>query len=69
MRNPKRIYKFCNQLAEIWVTKCPDWRFGQFIVNVLGECDKDPFFYEENEMMEHIKKYFGIDDVEDTYEE
>lgn len=37
MRDPNRIYKFCNELANIWVTKCPDWRFGQLMMNVLGK--------------------------------
>lgn len=64
MRDPNRIYKFCNQLAEIWVTKCPDWRFGQLVLNVLqsNEVDKHiPFYIEDNEMMEHIKKYFKME--------
>lgn len=54
MRNPDRIYKFCNELANIWATKCPDWRFGQLMMNVLGEMQaggRDPFFPEEEEMM------------------
>ena len=62
MRDPKRIYDFCNKLATIWATECPDWRFGQLIVNVLGTCKRDPFFYEENEMLEVFEKYFGIGD-------
>ena len=65
MRNPDRIYKFCNELANIWVTKCPDWRFGQLMMNVLGEMQaggRDPFFPEEEEMMKFFKKYFHIED-------
>ena len=61
MRNPDRIYKFCNQLAEIWQTKVPDWRFGQLICNVLGQMQAegiDPFFPEEDKMIEYFKKYF-----------
>ena len=59
MRNPKRIREFCNQLADIWEGQCPDWRFGQLIVNVI---DRDPFYMEEDEMMEVFKKYFHLDD-------
>ena len=55
MRDPKRIRKFCNQLADIWESRCPDWRFGQLIMNVLTE---DPFYIEDDEMMEIIKRYF-----------
>ena len=60
MRNPDRIDKFCNELAEIW-KKVPDWRFGQLISNVLGKMQsegRDPFFPEENEMIEYFRNYF-----------
>ena len=59
MRDPKRIRKFCNQLADIWESQCPDCRFGQLIMNVLT---KDPFYIEDDEMMEIFKKYFHLDD-------
>lgn len=65
MRNPNRIHKFCNELANIWATECPDWRFGQLMMNVLGEMQaggRDPFFPEEEEMMKFFKKYFHIED-------
>lgn len=65
MRDINRIYKFCNQLATIWATECPDLRFGQLMVNILGKMQsegRDPFFTEEKEMMDYIKKYFGMED-------
>ena len=62
MRDPKRIYDFCNRLAKIWATKCPDWRFGQLVVNVYGTSSRDPFFYEEKETMELFEKFFDIKD-------
>lgn len=59
MRDPKRIRKFCSRLAAAW--EClPDWRFGQLMMNVLGEMSyggRDPFFPEEDEMIEYIEKY------------
>lgn len=61
MRDPNRIYKFCSQLAEIWATKCPDWRFGQLVLNIMesSEVNKHiPFYIEDDEMMEYIKQYF-----------
>ena len=61
MRNPNRIYKFCNELATIWHDNCPDWRFGQLMSNVLCSMaaeGRDPFFPEEDEMIEYFKKYF-----------
>ena len=64
MRDPKRIDKFCVELAEYW-KKVPDWRFGQLICNVLGTCTRDPFFYEEDEMIEVFKKFFTPEDNND----
>lgn len=58
MRDERRIKKFCNELAEIWEEECPDWRFGQLIVNVFGSMKIDPFFPEEDEMIEYFKNYF-----------
>ena len=50
MRDPKRIRKFCSQLAEVWEV-FPDWRFGQLMSNMLGEfvadTGKDIFFPED----------------------
>ena len=56
MRDPKRIRKFCNRLAKAW-EMYPDLRFGQFMVNVLGACDRDPFFPEDDEMIKHIENW------------
>lgn len=67
MRDPNRIYEFCNKLANIWVTECPDWRFGKLMINVLGKMqgeEKDPFFLEEDEMIKYFKEYFNIKDNE-----
>ena len=58
MRDPKRIYEFCNKLASIWASEVPDWRFGQLICNVFSEFKHDPFFYEEDEMIKLFEKYF-----------
>lgn len=57
MRDIERIDNFCNKLKEYW-KEVPDWRFGQLIVNVLGTCQKDPFFYEEDEMLKIFENYF-----------
>ncbi len=57
MRDTKRIKPFLEEIEKLW-EKVPDWRFGQLIVNVLGTCKKDPFFYEEDEMLELWKEFF-----------
>jgi len=65
MRDPKRIKKFCKELAEIWETNCPDWRFGQFICNVMGVVQQkhgDIFFPEEADMIKYIREVFEKED-------
>ena len=59
MRDPKRIDKSCWRLAEAW-KKVPDWRFGQLMVNCLGSMDRDPFFPEDDEMIQYIEKFTGV---------
>lgn len=59
MRDPKRIDSFCERLAKAW-KNVPDWRFGQLMVNCLGEMDRDPFFPEEDEMIEYIEKWCRV---------
>lgn len=59
MRDPKRIQAFCNRLARAW-EMLPDWRFGQLMMNALGEMQyggRDPFFPEEDEMIQYIEKF------------
>lgn len=63
VRDPNRIYIFCNELASIWATKAPDWRFGQMMMNVLGKMQsggRDPFFPEEDEMIEFFHEFFNV---------
>lgn len=65
MRDIKRIRKFCNELAGIWEENVPQWRFGQLICNVFGQMaadGRDPFFPEENEMIDYFKNYFEIEE-------
>lgn len=62
MRDPNRIYKFCNELARIWSTYCPDWRFGQLIYNIFLREDSDLFYFEEDKSIEVMKKFFYEDE-------
>ena len=59
MRDIKRIRKFCSRLAAAW-EQVPDWRFGQLMYNVFGSMGKDPFFPEDDEMIEFIEQYLGV---------
>lgn len=59
MRDIKRIRKFCSRLATAWEL-LPDWRFGQLVYNVFGQMTsegKDPFFPEDDSMIEYIEQY------------
>lgn len=58
MRKTERIEPFLEKLGEYW-KKVPDWRFGQLMVNFLGQLERDPFFYEEDELLEELEKYFS----------
>lgn len=60
MRDPKRINEFCDRLKAVWAN-VPDWRFGQLMMNVLGDMSasgRDPFFPEDDEMIEYLEGYF-----------
>lgn len=56
MRDRKRIKPFLEKIEEEW-NLIPDWRFGQFMVNFLGQLPRDPFFYEDNELLEELDKF------------
>ena len=62
MRRKDRIQPFMKKLGEIWEREVPDWRFGQFMSNVLNSFDIDPFFIEEDEMLERFKEFFKDND-------
>lgn len=58
MRDKDRIKPFTDELARIWETNCPDWRFGQFIENVFGSIGVITFYLEDDEMIKEFEKYF-----------
>lgn len=55
MRDPNRIQPFMDRLAAVW-RKVPDWRFGQLMCNTLGSAGIDPFFVDDNRMIEAIEQ-------------
>ena len=61
MRDPNRLYDFYQQLTEIHKCSFPDIRFGQLMSNFFGwlQVNKriDPFFPEEDKMLEYLKEY------------
>ena len=61
MRKVERLDKFYDELKEIHKKSFPDMRFGQLMMNFLGFVNstkkRDPFFPEEDEMIELFKEY------------
>lgn len=61
VRDPDRIKPFLNNLGDIWLNNCPDWRFGQLIENVFSNCEYQTWMFEEDRMLEEFKNYFEKD--------
>lgn len=56
-RAADRIDPFLQKVGDYW-KKCPDWRFGQLLINVLGYSERDPFFLEEDDFIELLDTFF-----------
>ena len=58
MRDKKRIEPFLKEIKKSW-SKHPDWRFGQWFINVIGDGlqGADPWYPEEYELIKIIKKF------------
>lgn len=69
MRDAERLNKFYDRLKELHKKYCPDWRFGQLMVNLANEMG-DPFYWEEDKFLEiieeYLKKTFGLTEREKT---
>lgn len=57
MRDPNRIYPFCERLAKIWSEKVPDWRFMQLISNLQSAIGNDGFYIEDDHILEILDAY------------
>lgn len=56
MRDKNRIKPFLERLEKVW-NEVPDWRFGQFMCNVLNSMPIDPFYIEDKEMIEYFENF------------
>ena len=67
MRDPARLDSVYLQLCEIHKKSFPDMRLGQFLLNALGLINstkkRDPFFPEEDEMVELFKEYANSNSI------
>lgn len=59
MRDINRIDGFCQVIAEKWKTKCPDWRFGQLMINFLSWLGYDPFYMEEDKFLAKFEEFMN----------
>lgn len=61
MRDPNRLDNFYNKMTKLHKACFPDQRFGQLMMNFLswvqGAKNRDPFFSEEDRMMEFFEEY------------
>ena len=61
MRDPKRIANYMARLQRLW-EDYPDFRFGQFLINFLGEVQHevgmDLFYVEDEEFFTAFEKCF-----------
>lgn len=57
MRDPKRLYKFYNELQKIHYEFMPKLSFLQFICGFMRWTDRDPFFYEEDDILKAFDKW------------
>lgn len=70
MRDKNRIEETIQLLREAW-NLVPDWRFGQLVLNVIGQ-DPGLFYYEENTVNERLRefiKYINQDKEESNAKE
>lgn len=63
MRDPNRLINFYDSLRIIHMNYFSDWRFGQLMSNFMiwlnNEKKIDPFFPEENRLIELLEEYVG----------
>ena len=67
MRDVSRLDAFYDELKQMHKEKLPDWRFGQLFYNffewIMVTYRVDPFFIEDDKMIERLREYFNIDDT------
>lgn len=61
MRDPNRLDGFYEEFCKLHKKYLEDWRFGQLCCNFFGwiiqEKKRDPFFPEEDKILEYFKEY------------
>lgn len=58
MRDPKRIPVVLKTIEELWL-RHPDQRFGQLCMNYIFCTSRDPFYIEDDDLLEFIKENYN----------
>lgn len=64
-RDINRIDPFLQELGKVWKEKCPDWRFGQLMFNIMRVMETHsavPFYMEEDEFLNYVTEMFREDE-------
>ena len=56
MRDPKRITSILATIREIW-EQYPDMRLGQLLLNACPELENNPFYIEDDIVLEGLRKF------------
>lgn len=65
MRDDKRIFPFMNEIAALWQTSFPDWRFGQLMTVFenwvkVNTSYRDLFYIEKDRFLELFKEFCEV---------
>ena len=65
MRDEKRIFPFMNEIAALWQTSFPDWRFGQVMTAFenwvkVNTSYYDLFYLEEDRFLELFREFCEV---------
>ena len=67
MRDPNRLKSFYEEVERIHREYFPDWRFGQFLSNVVSWYGGDIFYFEEDRMLkliyDFVKSMLNVEEV------
>lgn len=56
MRDVKRIRPVMARITDLWKSYCPDWRFGQLMMN-FSAWYGDVFYLEDIELVDKMEEY------------
>lgn len=59
MRDKDRIRPICERLATAW-ERFPDMRLGQLICNAYNGVMRDPFYIEDEKLIEMIEEFVKV---------